>query len=538
MIKNKFGHIALEIDQRLANLTPQSQSGELKVTEAEFFHAIKGYRLDESLVLFSDISKKIFCDEYPKEWHRMSRGGIRHPCGIFITQFAIEYFSNAIIVSGSNNWKKESLKSKDNILGLFNIYHNGLTQVRSKHGICSLLIPMFFEQFVSQAEPKDVFTRQWYMFYKINRKFDGQTFDNLSEIFLKQIGLSILEYTKLCFLIYATIITSPRFNIGKLTGSNIKGLDDVLNEEKMSTFLNFVSADYDLIRKLDRNVNGVLDPNFTKTRFNPLWLKPIIRMGENDYLAPSITAYMTSTFKGLFWWFDSYFRKHSLAKVNRFRSYFGSLFEEYVGDVIKDIYVFDKVLPQINYGTKKTGGKFFDWIVETKTKTFLFEVKAYQFPLDVLQKGDDEKIRIEVVNKIVNTIIQMFKRVGDINGFESLSHLRSKNAVPIAVFYDIPFISTPMYQENILPALISLEHKYPGIKDFKYYMMSIEELEDYYYVSDQIDIDNILKEVNKNAQTGFRAELAKINGGKLNVRKNILDRAFNEYCSGVIGVSN
>lgn len=537
MFKDATGKIILEIDQRLANITRQDK--ELKVTEAEFFNTLKAYKLNETLELLAIISKRIFSNEYPTEWHRMGRGGIEHPSGVFLTQFSVEYLSSAMILSGSNDWKNESLKNKDNILGLFNVYHNGLVQeISAKSGITAFLIPMYFQQFVSQAEPKDVFTRQWYLFYKISTRLKGETFDNLNEIFSKEVGISMLEYTKLCFVIFATLVTFPRFNIGKLTGANIKELNDVLSEDKMSIFLNLVSTNYESFRRLDSEINKDLDPKYTKTRFNPLWLKPIIRMGENDFLAPSMTAYMTSTFKGLFWWFDTYFRKYSRVKGDKFRSYFGSLFEDYVGDVIKDIYTSAHISPQISYGSKKNKSLFFDWIVDSEKKSFVFEVKGYQFPLEVLQKGDPEKIRKEVVNKIIKTIVQMYRRMKDVENFEELKHLRGKNLIPIAVFYDIPFISTPMYQENILPALANLEKTYPGIKDFKYYMMSIQELEDYYYVSDKVDIDMILKEANTNNQTGFYDELGKANGNRMTIRKNILDRAFNEYCSEVIGVKD
>lgn len=537
MFKNSEGKNVLHLDQRLVNIT--RQNNELKVTEMELFDAIKAYKLDEALDQFAIVSKKIFNEEYPKEWHRMGRGGVQHPSGVFLTQFSIEYLASAMILSGSNNWKKESIKNKNNMLGFFNVYQNGLTQeVSSNSGITSLLIPMYFQQFISQAEPKDVFTRQWYIFYQVNTRLAGKTFDNLDEIFLREIGISMLEYTKLCFVIFATLVTSPRFNIGKLTGVDIKGLNDVLSEEKMSIFLNLVSADYENFRKLDSTINKNLDPKYTKTRFNTLWLKPIIKMGKNDFLAPSITAYMTSTFKGLFWWFDTYFRKESRVKGDDFRSYFGSMFEEYSGDVIKDIYSEENVSPQIIYGTNKKGGLFFDWIVTTKNKTFLFEVKGYQFPLEVLQKGAPENITKEVINKIIYTIVQMYNRVKDIEKFDDLKHLRGMNLVPIAVFYDIPLISTPMYKDSILLELEKMETTHSGIKDFKYYFISIEELEDYYYVSNKVDIDVILQEVNNNSKTGFRAELSKANGDKPTTRKNILDRAFDEYCSEVIGVKD
>ncbi len=529
MYKDSAGKNVLEIDARLGAITRVNR--ELEVTEAQFFNAIKAYRLSDSLLQFANISKNIFDNIYPADWHRMGRGGVQHPSGVFLTQFSVEYLVSAMILSGSNDWKKETLNLKDNILGLFNIYQNGLIQpIPSNTGLLNFLIPMYFQQFVSQADPKSLCTRQWYIFYKLNSKFEDKSFENLNQVFKTDTSLSIQEYTKLCFIIFAYSSASPRFNIGELDETNSTNFGDVFNKEKVGAFLKLVSTDYEGFRKLDKELNGELDPKYTKTRFNPLWIKPIVKLNENDFLAPSITAYITSTFKGLFWWFDAHFRRQSLKKVNEFRSYFGFLFEEYVGDVLKDVYSNENVKSQISYGTKKNNGLFFDWIVEAKEKIFLFEVKSYQFPLEVLQKGNPEQIENEVLNKIIKTIIQMYKRVGDIEKFEELKQFRGKNLVPIAVFYDIPLISTALYKDNILRVLDKLEIKHPNIKAFKYYFISIEELENYCFASKRVDIDYLLEEANKNARTGFMAELSKVCEDGDYERNSILDRSFDEYC--------
>lgn len=537
MFKDATGKIVLEIDQRLGKIT----NNELKATEAQFFDAIKAYKLTETVEQLAIISKRIYLDDYPKEWFRMGRGGIQHPCGIYLNQFAIEYLSCAMILSGSNDWKDLSIKNKDNLIGLFNIYHNGLIQeVSAKAGIASFLIPMHFQQFVSQVEPKDAFTRQWYLFHKINERLGGKGFEDINAIFLEETGISILDYTKLCFVIFSAIINNPRFNIGDTSGITMKGLQGVLDKEKVFGFLGLISADYTSLRNMDKELNKDLDPKYTKTRLNPLWIKPVIQIKENDFLASSITAYTTATFNGLFWWFDNYYRKQSRVKGDDFRSYFGSLFEEYTGDVIKDIYAKETVSPQISYGTKKSASLFFDWIVTTKDKVFLFETKGYQFPLSVLQKGEPESVQAEVVKRMVNTILQMYKRIQDVETSEELKHLRGKRLIPIAVFYDIPMVSTSMYRDIIVPELEKLEASHKGIKDFPYCFMSIDELEDYYYASDKEDLDVILEKVNKDPRTGFNPEIhALIKGApSAGLEKNLLDRAFNEYCSDVIGVED
>jgi hypothetical protein len=537
MFTDKDGKKVLELDSRILAITRKDE--ELQVKESEFFNAIKAYKLSESLQHFAFISKMIFDDKYPPDWHRMGKGGVCHPSGVFLTQFSIEYLASAMILSGSNDWKKESLKRKDNILGLFNIYQNGLVQgIPSSNGLMNFMIPMYFQQITSQADPKDLFTRQWYFFSQINTRLNTKSSLELSEVFQKETSLSLLEYTKLCFIIFAYATVNPRFNIGEVGGLQDSKLKDVFNDEKIALFLDIVSSDYAKFRELDKQLNGKLDPIFTKTRFNPLWLKPIVKLGENDFLVPSITAYMTSTFKGLFWWFDSYFRAVSKSKQTDFRIHFGKVFEEYVGDVLKNIYSEVNVQPEIQYGTKKNSRLFFDWIVETKEKTFLFEAKSYQFPLEVLQKGDPEMISNQILSKIIETIIQMFKRVADVPKFEELQHLVDKNLIPIAIFYDIPLISTPLYNEHISKVLKLLESQYPNISNFNYYFLSIEELENFGYAVDKIDIDDLMDRANKTTSTGFMVELGKVCKENESGKKNLLDISFNNYCADVIGIKS
>lgn len=534
MHKNHLGKDVLELDARLSAITHVNR--EIEVTEEQFLNAIKAYALTESLMNLAHLSKRIFDEGFPEDWYKTGRGGVRHPSGILLTQFAIEYLASAFMLSKSNDRKKEKLARKDNILGLFNIYHSSLVQgISTDAGLIYFLIPTYFQQFVSQVDPKNSCTRQWYIFCKINNRIEKSGFENLNQILKNKTSLSIQEYTKLCFLMFAYSSASPRFNIGELDETNITGFGDVFNQNKMSAFLKLISTDYKSFRELDKKLNNDLDNKYTKTKLNPLLVKPVIKLGDNDFLTPSITAYITATFKGLFWWFDAYFRNESSTQADKFRKYFGLLFEEYVGDVLKDTYSIESVTPEIHYGGKHNERLFFDWIVESKEKVYLFEVKGYQFPLVVLQTGEPAKVDKEIMSKLIYTIVQMYKRVNDIDKFEELKHFRGKNIIPIAVFYDIPFISTSAYQERITPILSKLDEKYPGIKLFKYYFIAIEELESYYFVSHKVDLDYILEETVKNLQTGFMTEWKKVLQESDMQKSNLLDRSFEEYCDDIAG---
>ncbi|MFA6256806.1 MAG: hypothetical protein WCT29_00670 [Candidatus Paceibacterota bacterium] len=530
MFKNEKGETTLHIDTRLGELT----TGEPNVNEEKLKQALKAYNLKEALLTLSELSKNIFNENIPEPFQKMGKTGMRHPAGLIIAQFAIEYLASVFIISGANDYKKESVKTKDNILGLFNIYNNSLIQpVFLGNHLSTLLIPMYFVQLRSQFSPQDLFTRQWMIFSEMRKKTNN-IFEDINKIIFDNTNLTIEEISGISFSIFAYLIQNPLFNIGNLEGHTVESFKNLLTKEKIDSFLNLYTATYSQIRELDQKLNPIDLKEYTKARFNPLWKKPIIKLDENLFLAPSLTAYTTASFYGLFWWFDDYYREQSQKKQMDFRKYFGILFENYAGEVLSDLYGESSLRKQIKYGLKGKKIDFTDWVVIKNDKAYLFEVKAYQFPLEVLQKGKSDDVRKQVIKKIVESIKQIYQRSQDIPKHKELSEFNKKVIIPIVVFYDLPFISTSpsLYKDDILKALNGLDSKYNGIKDFKYYLMNIDELEDFYYCSDNIEIEDIFENIKDNPAKGVNSEI--IIHIKDKSRKNFLDRQFNKYLDDLV----
>lgn len=518
------GRYGIEIDHRILRLSDKSM--ELKVTEDQFCDALKGYKLDESLTVLGEISRMLIDSKFKENqfWKKERVGFMVHKLtGQFITEFAIEYIANLFLISGSNNYKDLSLKNKDNILGIFNVYHNCLCHV-SNNALISIFIPMYLQQLSSQRDIKDVLTRQILIFDRTSNECACPDKIDLNKYLIDEIGISIKEYTTLTFVILAAILESPRFNIGNFAGLKKEPLKSTLTNEKMNAVLNLLSATPAELRTIDQLCNSKLQPENTKSRYNPLWQKPIVKLGDNDFVVPSIGAYKKGAFTGLYWFFEN------RLKIN-FRNYFGTLFEEYVGLIVKDIYKLKDIEPGISFGGKKDSREFFDWIVSDNNDYILFETKAYQFPFDVLQTGDIDLVRKQILKKVVGTIKQMFERIQDINKYQELNKFNSKKIRCIAVFYDIPFISTSIYDDDIKAALRSMDLKYPGIKDFKYTLISVEELEDYRYIKDYISIEEIVTRAKSTPGSGVITEINKVfQEKKLDTRinKNLLDKKFHE----------
>lgn len=525
----------IEIDSRLLQLSEKSM--ELKVTQEQFCNALKAYKLDDSLVLLAEISKSLFDPTFTENefWKKEKNGFIIHKVtGQFVTEFAVEYLANLLLISGSNIHRSMSLKDKDNILGIFNIYTNCIVHPEFRNALVTLLIPMYLQQLSSQRDIKDVLTRQVLIFSKVLDEHSGPGKIDLNQYLIDEAGLSIEEYTKLTFIILAAILSYPRFNIGDFTSAEEEPLKGMITNENMNALMNLLSATPAELRAIDELYNSKLKPEETKSRYNPLWQKPIVRLGDNDFVVPSFSAYKKGALSGLYWFFENRLKK-------QFRDYFGILFQEYVGLIIKDSYESKDIESGVAFGNKKDAREFFDWIVSDDAGYNLFETKAYQFPFYVLQTGDMESVRKEILKKVVGTIRQMFERVQDIDKYDELAKFRGKSIKCVGVFYDIPFISTDVYDADIKSALLGLDSKYPGIKDFKYTLISAEELEDYQYVKPYITIEEIVERVRNTPGSGFTSEVMKFFKEKdldSKTMRSLLDKKFDEFFGEDMGFTH
>jgi len=260
----KDGTYVIETDNRILELTKEERQA--KVSEDEFCTALKGYRLDEFLTALAEISVKLFDPRFTGNeiWKKEKDGFIIHkPSKQFVTDFAIEYIANILLISGSNSFKRESIKNKDNIIGLFSIYHNSIMQQTDRiNSAQSILVPIFYQQITSQQNIKDVFVRQWLIFQKSQDLVNNKKKINLDQILINESGISVIEYIKLCFLILAVILTKPRFSFGTFENSTIYALSDVLNKQKITAIFKQLSATQDESRIYKKSIQSSMGKTY------------------------------------------------------------------------------------------------------------------------------------------------------------------------------------------------------------------------------------------------------------------------------------
>lgn len=510
------------------------------VTEEELKNVLGRYNLRNSLITLGIASWYIFSNDDPDNvWF----GAHREPnTNIIVTQWALAYLANMLLISGSNDYKSKYLSEKqntwkqDNWTALCEVYNKHLVQPEfadkgqmDDDKYRSLMIRTYFEQMSYQFHPVSLIGKTFIVFNELVVKINPNKFENLTNIFERETGLSIYDYLRLATVAWFRSKENARFNISMFTpAEDIPKLRDVLNEEKVIKFLNILKADYKTFKEKDKHNNIDLNPILTKTRFNPLLIYPII---ENDatnvdapYLVPNLATYAKKAFWGLYWWFHSYFEERG-EQQKEFRDYFGLVFQEYVGIILKGIYGYKDVHSEIIYDKDK---KFVDWWVEKGDKIYLFEVKASQFALKSLQTGDRE-LTFREMKKVAEAVMQVFKRVQEIPKFDKLSVFKNKKIIPVVVFMDMPFIWSNLYESMIKEWLekFEKEEQLIGLRNFQIYFLNSDDLESYDDAMEKIDLEDVFSALKNDPSAHFSSIISKVKNG--NLRNRVLDKAFKDF---------
>jgi len=536
--------VAHQIDEEIGRLLIQKADG--GVTEQDVMAVLRKYNLKETLMLIGNFSRYVF---HGNKDHFGQAGHLEESTDIIITQFALGYIANMLILSGADNNSSKNLKDDPySFLTLCNIYSNKLVHadtLKIKNNekfthdhLISFMVRMWYEQISSvQFSTLYLMTRNIVFFDHLAKEIEPKKFDKLSDIFFQENGITIDEYMKIGFGFFAGTQNFTAFRPSYLSAASVKAFETIYTEEKINKFLDILAIDYDQFRELDAEMNKELDPIFTKNRFNPLFAHPFIKEqldGEAVYIIPNMTAFVYKTFGGIFWWFNNYFERVGGDKKLHlsFRDFFGnSIFEQYVGLILKEIYGGQNVHPEITYSGKSN--KFSDWHIVIEDKCYLFEVKANQFALLSRQTGNLDVIINKELKKVVEAIVETFKNVRDINNFDELVEFRGKEIIPIIVFLEIPLISSDIYKEKILALLSEIETKenLEGLKDFKYYLLNIDELELYSDVKDKIDIESVFEAIKDDNGQGFVSYITKVNDGK-KLFNAYLDQVYEDFWEG------
>lgn len=531
----------IPVDSGIHHLLERSQAG-TEATEEDVKNLLRRYSVKDALLSFGALSIAMYFD--PKLPGRQNASMLFTPdTGIVITQFALSYLASMSILSGSNDYKAPlTAPGKSNVDGICNIYSNALStpiseQEIKEYGPAPFLMRMATEQFAYQISGSYMLARTSVMFLEIAAEIEPQNLRTLDSFFQEKTGITLHDFLWLSFCFFALLQEAPTFRAAQLLEADMPPHYMALfTEEKITKFLELMALDYASFREVDESMNSRIRSSHTKTRFNPLIQFPIIKLqtpsGPNPYIVPNVITYLRRITDGLYWWFDEQFAQEGGSERDKFRSYFGKVFEEYVGQVLKAIYGDSMMNKEFFYGTKKSPIAFIDWWMIKNNKLYLFEAKASQVNLYNRTVCDPEKYKLEEIPKIAKAIKQLFLRIKDIQGntYPELQKFQGMEVIPVAIFYDMPFVAEKgLYGHWLNEELVRMESNDPnlvGLASFKAHLINISELEPFESLAGSVPLEDIFY---KNEQLGGQTNISSTMASFGQTKSGFLDGAYARF---------
>lgn len=292
----------------------------------------------------------------------------------------------------------------------------------------SFLIRIEGEQSFYQERLRHAFARSWMIYIEANRSLtDRRTFD-LEDEWRKYAGMDLGKFILLGFNYFAGLgehesVSRHFASSGIFTGK--------LFEEDCEGFLAIAAATPKQFRDESKKYE-VEDPLYKKSEFNVLWPRPLIAIGS-ELTSPLPVLIANRVADGIR--FDLRERMRHEGKGNPFSAYFGKLFEEYIGRLLKWTFGQDKVHYEPLYGKPERAGP--DWVVIDGDAAILIECRTRTLTIETRALAEIGAVRDDIRKMFVETLMKYPSKIEDLrSGRTGLDFSGVKRIFPLIVTYE------------------------------------------------------------------------------------------------------
>jgi len=318
-----------------------------------------------------------------------------------------------------------------NLLDAFGVQPTKTTEDRYR-----FLLRVAAEQFSYQGKLRTTIPRAWLIFLEANRSVATRPFDLEAE-WMSLTGIQLETFLTIGFGYYAGFLQHSSL-VRHFAASGI--LRGSVTEEACENFLSLASATPELYRKLSR-VHQVDDPLYIKNEFNMLWQRPLIAIG-NELFAPVPFLVANRMTDGIL--YDLMDAKAEKDR-NPFSEYFGRLFEEYVGRLLKWTFGEENVHQEPKYGKPAKDGP--DWIVIDGDTAILFECRSSRLKLKTRVFAQPGDVMDDIKRMFLETLEKYPGKVDDLkSGVARLDLSAVRRFESIILMYDRVFFE-PIFRD-------------------------------------------------------------------------------------------
>lgn len=364
------------------------------------------------------------------------------------------------------------------------------------------LIQTAYEQFWYQNPIDRVIPRALLMYQDACRRIINPKFD-IPEEFRSRFGVSIMDFVALSFIFFATtreaghsIVKLP-IHIKSDKGSK------TVKPEIADAFLEFNSADQDKFKDTARkhSLSGIGDGRYD---FNPFFKFPLIDLGSNQFIAPLPDMIIWQIKNGPYFELRDIHQSDDPRK-NPFSSFFGYVFQEYVGLLLEDTFAKEYILPEITYGKPQKRGP--DWIIRLGDVGIAIECTNSDLTLPTKILPKRQVIYSEFKRKYVDKIRKLLGKIEALTKPDSpyFDRLNGVSRWHYLLIYREPLYLNEIFRRKIYDTVRGM----PTL----YHIMDIEEFESLLALNTRYGIDRVLheKELSPNqAAEDFRPFLSSL----------------------------
>lgn len=442
---------AVHIDQLEAVKSLSSETGK-KGTLDMLVNKIRKMEVTDALAHVSKMYSILFKNDIPYDESKI------------VTRQGLAFIAKVILIeagkSGSNS------PTVENIIDLNLIYNDLLdfdfsgTEKERNEGFTKFLIREI-ELSRLQTPYFNMLPRTYLLYDKIPKMYPELEI-NIPEVFKSIVGLEISDYL-LCGLAFAAAMQHG--NIGSL--DQFKN-SSATNFENINTFISYFATDVRTIRSSGRfSLSNIFE-------INPLKLKPIIWVNEDQYFCPILSYLWDAITTGVY-----YVILDNCGDPERFMQILGKpIFEDYIGILLREYYDDDQIIPEKEYKDKNNQANLStDWTVLEGYWATLIECKTKRLRTkQVKEEADLIALDEDLLKGVVKGLSQIHDRIKDIHEipgeFPELSKVRSY--IPLIVTLDRNFMGNTIVFKRRINELLKANY---DIKFRDYHIVDILELE-------------------------------------------------------------
>ncbi len=452
------------------NISVYRPRGDKKYSDVDIARVLKKFKLNETLKFIGELSYKILSNK---------GGSIVKIQGVPISDSVLAYLA-MLAIENSNDYRKESI-TIENIVKAADMYFSLPDPYLTDYKFDQFLLRFGSAQFDYDRELNNILSRTVLIYCELWKKMTEARNVDIEAAMEDISGLKIEESL---ILAYAYFGASKRGFFRMYDQNNIEHKKDrpLFTQEKQSRFLKWIACTYQQFRT-ESSARSKELPNseYEKNRFNPLVKHPVIIPDCNPvsnrpqvYLVPIHRLLLERLTRGLYFELSDHFRGEG--KENKFREAFGTVFQKYVGNLLKESQIKGNLLPEWEYdkGQKRT----VDWIlIENDTAVFI-EIKQSGLFLQAKTTGELQEVRKNLGKSIASAVHQLWSLERDIKSrkFTEIQGLANiKRIERLVVTYDRTYYSNWLLKKEALSLAQQRDCSIPD--EYFWHTTSIEEFE-------------------------------------------------------------